>query len=55
MANIVAKGIMMKEEPNLVSHDSKFPVLMAKSSFINLYDFFEKTTHPFLMWLSFFA
>ncbi len=32
----------MKEEPNLVSHDSKFPVLMAKSSFINLYDFFEE-------------
>ncbi len=42
MVNIVAKGIMMKEEPNLVSHDSKFFVLMVESSFINIYDSFEE-------------
>jgi hypothetical protein len=42
LVNIVAKGIVMKEEPNLVSHDSKFFVLMAESSFINIYDSFEE-------------
>jgi hypothetical protein len=42
MANIVAEDIVMKEEPNLVSHDSKFFVLMVKSSFINIYDSFEE-------------
>jgi hypothetical protein len=36
VANITMKDVVMKEEPNLVSHDSKFSILMAKSSFIDL-------------------
>jgi hypothetical protein len=36
VANIDAKAVMMKEEPNLVSHNFKFFVLMAKSLFIDL-------------------
>jgi len=42
VVNIIAKNIMKKEEPNLVSHDSKFYILMAKSSFINLCDYSNK-------------
>jgi hypothetical protein len=38
MVNIVVKGIMMKEEPNPVSHDSKVFVSMTESSFIDLCD-----------------
>jgi hypothetical protein len=47
VANIVAGGIMMKEEPNLISHDSKFYILMAKSSFIDLCDSFHKEGSSF--------
>jgi hypothetical protein len=36
MANIFVKGVVMKEEPNLVSHDSKFFVWMVESSFVDL-------------------
>jgi hypothetical protein len=32
----------MKEEPNAVSHDLKFYVLITKSSFIDLCDYFDK-------------
>jgi hypothetical protein len=42
MANIVVIGVVMKEEPKLVSHDSKFSIPMAKSSFINLCDFSDE-------------
>jgi hypothetical protein len=38
MVNIVVKGIMMKEEPNPVSHDLKVFVSMIESSFIDLCD-----------------
>jgi hypothetical protein len=41
MANIVVRGILMKEKPTAVSHDSKFYVSIMKSSFINLCDFFD--------------
>jgi len=36
VANIVAKGVMMKEKPNAISHDSKFSVSFVESLFINL-------------------
>ncbi len=36
MANIVVKGIFMKEKPTLISHNSKFLLPIAESSFINL-------------------
>jgi hypothetical protein len=42
MANIATKGVVMKEEPNVVFHDSKFFVLIMESSFINLCDYFNK-------------
>jgi hypothetical protein len=41
MANIVVKGVMMKEQPNPVSHNSKFFVLMVESPFITLCDSFN--------------
>jgi len=47
VVNIVAKNIMMKEEPNLVSHDSKFYIVMVKSLFINLCDFSNKDSPSF--------
>lgn len=42
LANIAMEGIMMKEEPNPVSHDLKFSILVAKSSFIDLRDSFDE-------------
>jgi hypothetical protein len=42
VANIVVKGILMKEEPITTFHDSMFFVSIIKSLFINLCDFFEK-------------
>jgi hypothetical protein len=39
VANIVAKGVMMKEKPNAISHDSKFSIPIVESSFINLCDY----------------
>lgn len=48
MANIVAEGIMMKEKPNLVSHDSKFFVLVVKFSFIDLCDSSNKDSPSLL-------
>ncbi len=36
VANITIKDVVIKEEPNLVSHDLKFSVVMAESSFIDL-------------------
>lgn len=38
MANIVVEGVMMKEGPNVVSHNSKFSVSIMKSLFIDLCD-----------------
>jgi hypothetical protein len=48
MTNIVAKGVVMKEESNPVSHNSKFFILMVKSSFINLCDS-DDDNDPFLL------
>ncbi len=42
VANIVAKGVTMKEKPNPISHDAKFFILMAKSSFIDFCDSINK-------------
>jgi hypothetical protein len=42
MANIAIEGVVMKEKPKLVSHDSKFSILMAKSLFIDLCDFSDE-------------
>jgi len=42
VANIATKGVLMKEEPIVVSHSSKFSVLITKSSFINLCDSFDE-------------
>jgi hypothetical protein len=42
MANIVVQGIMMKEEPNAIFHNSKFFVPIAESLFIDLCDFFDE-------------
>jgi hypothetical protein len=39
MANIVVKGVIMKEKPNAISHNSNFFVSILESSFINLCDF----------------
>jgi hypothetical protein len=36
------EGVMMKEEPNVVFHNSKFFVSIVESSFINLCDYFNK-------------
>jgi hypothetical protein len=41
VANIAMKGVVMMEKPNLVSHNSKFSILMAKSSFLDLCDSFN--------------
>jgi hypothetical protein len=38
MANIAMKGILMKEKPTIVSHNTKFFISVAESSFINLCD-----------------
>lgn len=48
VANIATKGVVMKEEPNPISHDSKFFVLLVESSFINLCDF-SKEEDPSLL------
>jgi hypothetical protein len=48
MANIVAEDVVMKEESNLVSHNSKFFILMVESSFINLCDSSDENG-PFLL------
>jgi hypothetical protein len=42
MANIVVQGIMMKEEPNAIFHNSKFSIPIAKSLFINLCNSFDE-------------
>ncbi len=42
MANIVTKGVMMKEEPVAISHDLKYFDPIVESSFINLCDFFDE-------------
>jgi hypothetical protein len=42
MANIIAKGIVMKEKLNPISHNLNFSILMAKSSFIDLCDSFDE-------------
>jgi hypothetical protein len=38
VANIAMRGILIKEKPTIVSHNSKFSILIAKSSFIDLCD-----------------
>ncbi len=42
MANIATEGVLMKEEPTVVFNDFKFFVLITKSLFIDLCDFFNK-------------
>ncbi len=42
VANILTEGVMMKEKSNLVSHNLKFFIPMAESTFINLCDSFEE-------------
>ncbi len=42
MANIVAKGIVMKEKPTMIFHDSKFFVPITESSFIDFCDSFDE-------------
>jgi hypothetical protein len=42
VANILVRGILMKEKPIAVSHDSNFYVSIAKSSIIDLCDSFNK-------------
>jgi hypothetical protein len=42
VANIVAEGVLMKEEPTMVTHDSKFSVSIAKTLVIDLCDSFDK-------------
>jgi hypothetical protein len=47
MANIVAKGVVMKEKPNLVSHNLKFSVSMVELSFIDLCDYSNENEPSF--------
>jgi hypothetical protein len=42
VANIDAEAVVMKEEPNLVSHNLKYFVPMVKSLFIDLCDSSDK-------------
>ncbi len=48
MVNIIAQGVMMKEKPNAIPHKSKFYVLIAESSIIDLCDSFDEDKHSFL-------
>ncbi len=48
VVNIVAQGVMMKEEPIIISHKLKFYVLIAESSFIDLCDSSYDDKHSFL-------
>jgi len=45
--NIIVEGVVMKEEPNLVSQDLKFSILMVESLFINLCDSSNKNGPSF--------
>jgi hypothetical protein len=47
VANIVVDNVVMKEEPNLVFHNLKFFVPMAKSLFIDLCDSSYEDGPPF--------
>ncbi len=42
VANIVMEGILMKETPNEVFHNFKFYLMITKSLFIDLCDFFDE-------------
>jgi hypothetical protein len=42
LVNIFVEGVMMKEKPNLVSHDLNFYILVVKSSFIDICDSFDE-------------
>jgi hypothetical protein len=42
VANIIMGGVLMKEKPIAMFHDSKFYVLIVESSFINICDSFDK-------------
>ncbi len=48
VTNIAMEGILMKEGPTMVSHDSKFSILIVESLFINFYDYFNKDNPSFL-------
>jgi hypothetical protein len=48
MANIVAKGVVMKEKSNPVSHNLKFFIPTVESSFINFCDSSDENG-PFLL------
>jgi hypothetical protein len=38
VVNIVTEGIMIKEKPIMLSHNSKFSILIMESLFIDFYD-----------------
>jgi len=42
MANFAVENILIKEEPIAISHNWKFYIFIAKSSFIDLCDSFDK-------------
>ncbi len=42
VANIVVGGIMMEEKPIVISHNLKFSIPIAESSFIDICDSFDK-------------
>jgi hypothetical protein len=42
VVNILAQGVLMKEKPTAVSHDLKFSIPIAESSFINLCNSYDE-------------
>lgn len=48
VANIATEGILMKEKPTMVFHDSKFFILIVESLFIDFCDSFNKDNPSFL-------
>jgi hypothetical protein len=52
VANIATKGVMMKEEPNLVSLIQSFLSRWQSHHLLTFVILLTKMAHPFLMWLS---
>jgi hypothetical protein len=48
VANIVTEGIMIKEKPIMLSHNSKFSILIMESLFIDFYDSSNEDNLSFL-------
>jgi len=48
VVNIVTEGIMIKEKPIMLSHNSKFSILIMESLFIDFYDSSNKENLSFL-------